>query len=150
MSLYTYDLISHDAQIALTQFSEQFIAALTQSPVTQWSSDLGFALTSKALKTRFPLPIDAAGYKELKGDLKYRRLGETSLELTPKTWQDGVEELASVIEAPDWIGWTVAPAAMAAAGASLMNEIIVDLLETNASSPAHPLTGGAFFKTGIS
>ncbi len=87
--------------------------------------------SSRALKTTLPIPVSAAGYGEFKGDLKYRELFEKSLSLVPKTWQDGVAALASVIEAPDFIGWTTEPAAMAAAAMSLPNEIIAGLLEAN-------------------
>ncbi|MCL4690877.1 MAG: hypothetical protein KJ007_20175, partial [Burkholderiales bacterium] len=126
-----YNLISRDAQIALQEFSEEFSAALAQGAVTTWAKDLGLYRASSALKTTFPIPISAAGYKELQGDIKYRKLFEKSLSMTPKTWQDGVEELASVIEAPDFIGWTSEPAAIALAGQSLLNEIVAGLIEAN-------------------
>jgi phage major head subunit gpT-like protein len=136
-----FNLISRDAKIALQEFSEQFSLALMQGPVEQWSSDLGVKISSSALKTTFPIPVTAAGYKEFKGDLKYRQLFEKSIELVPKTWQDGVSVLASVIEAPDFIGWTTEPAAMAEAGNALENEIISQLIESNPVS----WTGVSFF-----
>lgn len=127
-----FDLVSRDAQRALEEFAQDFAAALTQSGVESWARDLGLYKPSRALKTTFPIPVSAAGYAELKGDLKYRALFEKSLELKPKTWQDGVSELASVIEAPDFIGWTSEPSAMAAAALSLPNEIIAAALAANA------------------
>lgn len=126
-----FDLISRDAQRALEEFSQDFAAALQQTGVEPWARDHGLYKASRALKTTFPIPVSAAGYAEFKGDLKYRALFEKSLELKPKTWQDGVSELASVIEAPDFIGWTSEPAAMAAAAMSLPNEIIAAALEAN-------------------
>jgi hypothetical protein len=126
-----FDLVSRDAQRALEEFAQDFALALTQSGVEPWAKTNGLYRPSKALKTTFPIPVSAAGYNELKGDLKYRDLFEKSLELRPKTWQDGVSALASVIEAPDFIGWTTEPAAMAAAGDSLPNEIIAEALEAN-------------------
>lgn len=126
-----FDLISKDAQRALEEFSQDLAAALTQGGVETWAKDLGLYRPSRALKTTYPIPVSAALYRELKGDLKYRSLFEKSLELKPKTWQDGIEELASVIEAPDFVGWTGEPAAMAAAGLSLTNEIIAEALEDN-------------------
>lgn len=126
-----YNQISQDAQRALEEFSQEFAAALAQASVEQWAKTLGLYKVSRALKTTYPVPVSAAGYAELKGDLKYRSLFEKSFELKPKTWQDGVSELASVIEAPDFIGWTDQPAAMAAAGDSLANEIIAGLLAEN-------------------
>jgi phage major head subunit gpT-like protein len=126
-----FDLVSRDAQRALEEFAQDFAAALTQSGVEQWAKDLGLYKASRALKTTFPVPVSAAVYSEFKGDLKYRGLFEKSLELKPKTWQDGVAELASVLEAPDFVGWTSEPAAMATAASSLLNEIIADALEAN-------------------
>ncbi len=126
-----FDLVSTDAQRALEEFSQDFAAALTQPSTEQWAKDLGLYKPSRALKTTFPIPVSAAGYSEFKGDMKYRALFEKSLELKPKTWQDGVSELASVIEAPDFIGWSSEPAAIAAAALALHNEIIAAALEAN-------------------
>ena len=128
-----FNLVSRDAQRALEEFSQEFTGALTQGGVEQWAKDLGLYKASSALKTTFPVPVSAAGYSEFKGDLKYRDLFEKSLTLTPKTWQDGVAALASVIEAPDFIGWTTEPAAIAAAAMSLANTIIAEALEDNAA-----------------
>lgn len=126
-----FNLISRDAQAALQEFAQDFAGALTNSGVEQWAKTLGLYRPSRALKTTFPIPVSAAGYHEFKGDIKYRSLFEKSLEIKPKTWQDGVSELASVIEAPDFIGWTSEPQAIAAAADSLANEIIAGLLEDN-------------------
>lgn len=126
-----YNLISRDAQRALEEFSQAFSMALAQSPVDQWAKAAGFYFTSRALKTTYPIPFSAAGYAEFKGDVKYRSLLEKSLSLIPKTWQDGVAELASVVEAPDFIGWGEEPARIAMAGESLLNEIVAGLIEAN-------------------
>ena len=128
---FDFNLVSQDAQIALTEFSQEFTEALTQANVQQWAKENGIYRASKALQTKYPVPVSAAGYNELQGDLKYRGLFEKSISLMPKTWQDGVAELASIIEAPDFIGWTDQPAAMAAAAQSLANEIIAGQLEAN-------------------
>lgn len=126
-----YNLISRDAQRALEEFSQDFALAYTQSGVEPWARQNGLYRASRALKTTFPIPLSAAGYSEFKGDVKYRSLYEKSLTMQPKTWQDGVAELASVIEAPDFVGWANEPAAMAAAGDALPNTIIAGLLEAN-------------------
>ncbi len=139
-----FNLISVDAQTRLTEFREDFAMAYTQesTPEDNWARTLGIYLASKALKTKFPIPVSAAGYKEFEGDVRYRSLFEKSFELVPKTWQDGVAELASVVEAPDFIGWMRQPEAMAAAARALPNEIIAAALEANAT---HELDGLAFF-----
>lgn len=126
-----FNLVSLDAQRALEEFAQDFAAALIQPGVEPWAKTFGLYKASRALKTTWPIPVSAAGYKEFFGDIKYRDLFEKSLELKPKTWQDGVAALASVIEAPDFIGWTSEPAAMAAAAMSLPNEIIAGRLEAN-------------------
>jgi hypothetical protein len=127
-----YFLVSGDAQRALEEFAMDFAMALAQGPVDPWAKTNGvYKQVGAASKLTFPVPVSAAGYEELKGDLKYRDLFEKSFSFTPKTWQDGVSALASVIEAPDFIGWTSEPGAMAQAALSLPNEIIAGLLESN-------------------
>jgi phage major head subunit gpT-like protein len=126
-----YTLVSRDAQVALTEFSNEFTAALALADVDPWAERFGLSVRSRALRTVFPISISAPGYHELKGELKYRKLAEKSLELKPKTWQDGVTELADVIEAPDFIGWAEQPDAMAREAQRLPNDIIADLLEAN-------------------
>jgi phage major head subunit gpT-like protein len=126
-----FDLVSTDAQRALEEFSEEFSAAYTQGGVDQWAKTNGLYRSSKALKTTYPVPVSAAGYSEFRGDMKYRGLFEKSFDLKPKTWQDGVAELASIIEAPDFTGWNDQPAAMAMAAQSIANEIVAGLLESN-------------------
>lgn len=140
-------LLSRDAQIALNQFSNAFALALTQPGVLPWAEQLGHYHSGK-FRTTFPIPLSAAGYKEFLGDIKYREIFEKSLSLTPKTWQDGVAALASVVEAPDFIGWGQEPAAMAAAGMSLNNEIVAALLEANSATDGEGRArwdGKAFF-----
>ena len=128
-----FNLISSDAQRALEDFAQDFALALTQPGVEQWAKENGLYRSSRALRTTYPVPVSAAGYAESKGDVKYRDIFQKSLSLTPKTWQDGVAELASVIEAPDFIGWTSEPAAIAAAASALLNQIIADALAENAT-----------------
>lgn len=134
--------LSGDAQRALEEFAQDFALAMSQSGVEAWAKENGLYKPSRALKTTYPIPVAAAGYTELKGDLRYRSLFERSLTLIPKTWQDGIEELASTVEAPDFVGWAAEPAAMAAAAMSLPNRIISGLLTANAT---HPLDNLAFF-----
>ena len=126
-----YSLVSVDAAAALREFSQEFSLAFVQNAVESWAKNFGLSKTSRALRTTYPIPVNAAGYKEFEGDLKYRSLFEKSIDLRPKTWQDGVAELASVIEAPDFTGWAEQPAAMALAAQSLANEIIAGQLEAN-------------------
>lgn len=134
MSLYPFDLVSTDAQTAQTQFVAEFLQNLEAGAVQQWATDLGRYLQSNALKTVWPFSISAAGYEEFTGDMRFRKLAEKSLELKPKTYQDGVEELASVIEAPDFIGWADEPTRMANEGLRLPNSIIATALEAGTSA----------------
>jgi len=137
-----YDLVSRDAQELLQEFSDDFALALVEANVEEWAKQNGLYRSTKALKTTFPIPISAAGYHEFKGEIKYRALLEKSLEMKPKTWQDGYAELARVVEAPDFIGWNAEPAAMAVEAKRLTNEIIAAALEANA---VHPYDDVAFF-----
>ncbi len=109
-----YFEVSRDCARSLEQFSDQFRGALALLDPQDWS-DLGYSFTlDKAAGTMtFPLPIDAAGYKEFEGDLKYRRLYGRSMSFRTKQWADGVEEQAVVIENDSFSGWVDAPANMA-------------------------------------
>ncbi len=132
-----YLQVSRDCARSLEEFSDEFRAALVLGDITPWASEMGLLRTTDALKTTFPLPIDAAGYKEFKGDMKYRTLYHRSMSMISRLWQDGVEEFARVIEAPDFIDWAQAPAHMALEWQRQPNELVADLLAE--SSLAGPL-----------
>lgn len=124
-----YLQVSRDAAQHLTEFSDEFRSALTIAEDFElWSEQLGSVRTTDALKSTFPIPVDAAGYKEFKGDMKYRKLYGRSLSMVTKPWQDGVEEDSDIIEAPDFIGWNEAPANMAREWRRLPNIIVADML----------------------
>jgi hypothetical protein len=132
-----YNMVSRDAQLALTEFSNQFDAALSASDANPWSARLGLMNVSNAIATTYPIPLDAAGYVERKGDDKMRDLYEKSLTMKTKQWVDGVKVLASKVEAPDFIGWAGAPARIAQEGARQPNVLVADMLSLN--SYAGPL-----------
>ncbi len=141
-----YEQVSTDAQTALTEFVDEFALALSQAPASGWAEEHGITRVSRMLKSKMPVPVSAAGYKEFEGDLRYRSIFEKSVSITPKTWQDGVSELASIVEAPDFIGWNDEPMRMALAAGSLTNEIIAALVEAGTSG-AHEWDGESFFDT---
>lgn len=127
-----YLQVSRDASLALTEFADDFRSALTLADFELWAESLGYSRATDALKSVFPIPIDAAGYKEFKGDMKYRTLYERSLSMIQKRWQDGVEEFADVIEAPDFVDFAGAPARMALEWKRQPNLLVADLLATAA------------------
>lgn len=126
-----YLQVSRDAALALTEFADDFRSALTLADFELWAEALGYSRTTTALKTTLPIPIDAAGYKEFKGDMKYRTLYERSMSMIMRRWQDGVEEFADVIEAPDFGGWNEAPGNMAREWKRQPNLLVADLLALN-------------------
>lgn len=126
-----YLQVSRDAALALTEFADDFRSALTLADFELWAESLGYLRSSSALKSTFPIPVDAAGYKEFKGDNKYRTLYTRSLSMVQRRWQDGVEEFSDVIEAPDFGGWAEAPGNMAREWKRLPNVLVTELLETS-------------------
>lgn len=126
-----YQLVSRDAQQALTEFSQDFDAAYVVADPGSWARDLGLTNSSRAIKTTYPLPISAAGYHEFKGESKFRSLFERSVSMSPKEWQDGVEEQAIRIEAPDFIGWAGEPARIAKEGARQPAKQVAAMLHAN-------------------
>jgi hypothetical protein len=129
-----YFQVSRTAARALEEFSDEFRGALALTPVDTWAGDLGLVRTTDALKTTFPIPLDAAGYKEFKGDIKFRTLYSRSLSMKSKQWQDGVEAPVAEIEGPDFIDWAGQPAAMALEWTRLPNEIVATMLESGAGA----------------
>src|SRR6187455_2532562 len=97
-----YDLVSRDAQLALTEFSSEFDAALALGEVDQWAKSFALVNSSRAIRTTYPIPVSAAGYVLRQGDDKMRSLFEKSISMSPVEWVDGVAELARIIEAPDF------------------------------------------------
>jgi len=126
-----HNLVSRDAQIALREFSDQFAEALALGDFSQWATMLGYDHVSSSLSTTFPVPISAAGYKRRDGDDKLRRLFERSLSMKTEEWVDGVEELARIVEAPDFIGWMGEPARIATEGMRHPNVLVADVLASN-------------------
>lgn len=121
--------ISRDASRALEEFSDEFRDALTiDEGFELWAAAGGLVRTTSALKTTFPLPLDAAGYHEFKGDHKFRSLYSRSMSMTTKVWQDGVAEFAHVIEAPDFSDWAGQPGKMAIEWKRKPNELVAALL----------------------
>lgn len=131
MPSYTYDHVSGDSRRALEVFSDQFRSALALGDVDQWASEMGVHVKSDTLKTTYPIPVSAAGYKELEGDLKYRSLYERSLSMKIRRWQDGVAELEDIVSKDGFIGWLDQPAAMAAEAVRQPNEWVAARLEAN-------------------
>jgi len=126
-----HNLVSHDAQQALTEFSTAFDAALAVADPDGWASRLGYSFTSVALKTTFPLPLSQAGFRERLGDDKLRRLYEISLSIVPREWYDGVTAPSKVVEAPDFIGWVGEPARIATEWLRHPNTITAEMLHDN-------------------
>jgi hypothetical protein len=126
-----YQLISHDAQQALTEFSEAFDAALAVAPPETWAMQLGYHHQSNSVKTTFPIPLSQAGFRERLGDDKLRALYEKSLSIIPREWYDGVKAPSRVVEAPDFIGWTSEPARIANEWLRHPNTITAEMLHDN-------------------
>lgn len=126
-----YNQVSRDAQIALNDFSSAFDAALALANPDTWAEQYGLPNTSNAIRTTYPLPISAAGYKERSGDDKLRALFERSMSMTNKEWYDGVEAPSDIVEAPDFIGWTTEPQRIALEAQRLPNTLIAAMLAAN-------------------
>jgi len=128
MSYRRYDMVSVDAQTALTAFVAQFEDALQAQP-EPWAVPLGDYREGRLpIKTKWPISLSTAGYQKFNGDPRYRSLADKFIEMVPETWQDGIAELARNVEAPDFYGWGAEPQNMAAAAAALANKIVATLL----------------------
>lgn len=127
-----YHDMPRDVQLALTEFSSQFDQAFALGDVEQWAGVLGQVAVSDAIRTTWPIPLSAAGYKLRDGDDKMRRLYERSLSMSPLEWTDGVHEKADIIEkAGEFIGWANEPANMAFEALRHPNVLVADVLASN-------------------
>jgi hypothetical protein len=131
MPILRYTSVSRTAARALEEFSDAFSGALALGEPNLWAGKLGLVVVTDALKLTFPIPLDSVGYKEFKGDIKFRSLYMRALSMKSKKWQDGVEELAEIVEAPDFIDWAGQPAKMAAEWQRLPNILVAAMLEAN-------------------
>lgn len=133
MAFVRYNAVSRTAARALEEFDDSFRGALAVAdPESLWAAQHGLLAQSDALKLTFPIPLDAVGYHEFKGEMKYRRLYSRALSMKSKTWADGVEEFEKVITAPDFIDWQSQPGNMAREWTRLPNQLVaVDILEGN-------------------
>lgn len=124
-----YNQVSRDAQTSLTEFSMAFEMAYA-GVGEPWATETKGILvqSSQFLTTTYPIPLSAPEFREFSGDMRFRRLGEKSLSVRPRTWQDGVMELEARITAPDFIGWNSEPEAMAAESKVTPNRVVAELL----------------------
>lgn len=127
---YPFNQVSGDAQLALQEFSAELDGALASADATPWAHNFGISHTGK-WRTLYPIPIDAIGYVERRGDDKYVALGERACSFVPREFFAGVEAKVSVIEAPDFVGWTGAPARIAQATLRHPNKVVAAMLEAN-------------------
>lgn len=138
MTFGDYNLVSRDAAAALTEFSSEFDQALELRGVNEWARKLGACLlinTSKAIKTTYPIPVSAAKYVLRAGDFVMRSLYEKSLDMSTYEWQDGFAELAKIIEAPDFVGWSGEPGRVAKKTLALPNKLVAAVLAGTATVP---------------
>ncbi len=134
MPFVPYTQQSRTSTRAHEEFDESFRGALAiAEPESLWAAQHGFVISSEGmLKATFPIPLDAAGYREFKGEAKYRSLYMRSISVfNDKTWQDGVEELAKIVESNEFIGWGEQPSKMATEWTRLPNTLVAQLLESN-------------------
>jgi hypothetical protein len=134
-----YQQVSKDANRAIEEFSDQFRGALTLTEPDNWDdAGLSYTLANAAAQVTFPLPVDAAGYKEFKGEIKYRQLYTRSMSFRTKEWSDGVREKARVIESDQFSGWLQAPQNMARAWRQLPLTLLAALLQGDAPGTNAP------------
>jgi hypothetical protein len=133
MPFVPYTQAPRTAARQLEEFDNSFRGALAiAEPDELWAVKLGLVISTDALKTTFPIPLDCVGYKEFKGEIKYRNLYHRAISVfNDKTWQDGVEILAKKLTMPDFYGWGEQPTKMAVEWTRLPNTLVAALLEAN-------------------
>lgn len=132
MPLLKYTVGSRTATRAVEEFRDDFRDALVLAEPELWAADLGLVMVGDFKgQVTFPLPLDAAGYHEFKGEAKFRKLYDRAFSMITKRWQDGVEADSSNLEKDSWIGWADQPAKMALEWKRQPNIVVAAMLEAN-------------------
>jgi hypothetical protein len=124
-------MVPRDSREMLTEYSREFDQAYALGEVTDWSNVGGLRVQTDALRIRYPIPLDAAGYKEFSGDDTFRELGSRTIEMESKLWQDGVAVNVRKLKAGDIAGYDKAPAAMATEALRHPNIMVAAMLHAN-------------------
>lgn len=132
MSTVPFYQVSKTAQRALEEFSNEFASALVLGEINPWAAKYGLVRNTQALSTTFPLPLGAAGFEELKDDIKYRHLYARFMNMKTKLWSDGLEEFAHIIEQDPFFDWAGHPARIANAWARQPNIVVAAMLAQGA------------------
>lgn len=125
-----YDRVDSSVQARFTAFGYEFTQAY-QSAAAPWaeSPELAVMRVGPELLTEFPMPVSAAEFKKVLGEIEYRRLAAKMLKVKSDQWQDGVNEEARLLELPNFVGWGEEPMNMANDARQLANRIVAALLE---------------------
>jgi len=120
-----------DYRSRLIQFEAQFVTAMESRGDLWLTPDLIETVTAGPNTTvaRFPVPLNAAGYKAHEGEIRYRQLSEKTFDVGFAVWSDGVMEKVTNLMSNEWSGWGSQPAAMARAALFLEGERAAAALE---------------------
>lgn len=104
-----------DYRARLISFEGAFQTAMESRPKLWLRPELIETVTAGPMTTiaRFPVPLNAAGYKKHNGEIRYRQLASKTFDMTFDVWSDGVQEKVTNLMSNDWTGWGSQPAAMA-------------------------------------
>jgi hypothetical protein len=114
-----------DYMSRLISFQGQFARAFERGIEGLWLTDELIEIVTAGpdvMVARFPVPINAAGYKKHEGEIQYRRLSSKTFDMEFGVWSDGVEEKVTTLMSNQWTGWMSQPAAMARASREFEGE----------------------------
>lgn len=135
MPLHKHTVGSRTATRALEDFRTDFQGALVLADVNLWAATLGLVVTGDFFgPVTFPLPVSAAGYREFRGEMKYRTLYDRAMSFTTKKFQDGVKALAEKIRMPNFLGWVDEPSRIALEWKRMPNVVIAEMLESGSGA----------------
>lgn len=126
-------------QDILREFNDRFMGVYAMGPDNTWFEVISDTVITDSPEIVFPFPVDAGGYREFKGEYKYRSLDGRRAKLKPRLWQDGVKESADKMKQASWLGWDTQAAKLARDAAMLPGQLIAELLAAN--SAAGPYLG---------
>lgn len=147
-------LAGSNTQIALTEFKQQFLDALSKLSLPEMAA-LGFQDTSNMLETRYPVNVGDPVFAPLVADNpRLMELGEIFFELFTAEYAEGAREKAKRLRTAEWArrGWASLPTKLAFALKSLFERLLAAAFIGGANATSCENRNGAItikvFQTG--
>lgn len=147
--LYTIDTLPADAQAAIREFDDRYLAMLGVAPPPAWTG-LGALIPTNAPMMTFPVGSFGLKYERTQGESRFKTFQEKTFDLKTEEFDEGYwKGLKDILQNP-WAyqEWLKGPERLMIAEAELRNDTIAELLEDGENQKwggSKPIDGRNFF-----